>query len=104
MSRLAWALLLCVAIDFSDPLLPGAVRLDPAESIQAVPTRSVPARTLATPPLAQRVDRSVPREPAGPWRSDVARLATIDRSQPRVSRVVRHHPDERTIPAAPEDH
>jgi hypothetical protein len=103
MSRLAWVLLLCVTIDFSDPLLPGAVRLDPAESIQAVYTRSVASRSLAAAPLLQALGHYDPPRSTATIPSAVARLATVEWRPPPVGRVVRHHPDDRSIPAA-EDH
>lgn len=34
--RLGFVILLCVLVDFSNPMLPGSVRLDPSESIEGI--------------------------------------------------------------------
>jgi hypothetical protein len=104
MSRLAWVLLLLVAVDFSDPLLPGAVRLDPAESIQGVHTRSAVFRGPAMFTPVQPIDRAVPSDPGRSLRSDVSRGATIDRQSPRASRLVRSSSDEHSTSTGAEDH
>jgi len=67
---LALALLTCVSIDFSNPLLPGVVRFDDSESVYALradrPRLTTQAAALV-PVLAARADDLTvqPRRPAG---------------------------------------
>jgi len=104
MTRVAWILLLCVAIDFSDPLLPGAVRLDPSESIAGVPTETAGAGSVSVPireyPLEHRTPpRCLEVRPARAIKhGPVAREWTLS------VHPVRHSADDLTPASPAEDH
>jgi hypothetical protein len=98
--RLAWLILLWVVVDFSNPMLPGSVRFDPSESIEAV--HGGTAISIAAPSLG------VARQPAPltlPHRlwikpSGSARTTMVERRRFLAVRPVRYQPDDLT-PALP---
>ncbi|HEV8676996.1 MAG TPA: hypothetical protein VGX21_23410 [Methylomirabilota bacterium] len=101
--RLVPVLLLCVAIDFADPMLPGSVRFDPSESVEAAqarPSQSPDARPVP----AGRPERLPPLERVQPPSPGAARLTT-GFGPPSVP--VRHRPresDALTSASSIEDH
>lgn len=101
--RFAWAILLCVAVDFSNPMLPGTVRLNPSESIEAVQAGGGPPG-MSNQALARRPDRR-----AATQRSWV--MPSASRSRPDARRreflevrPVHHEPGELLAPGSVEDH
>jgi hypothetical protein len=104
MKRLSWILLLCVAVDFSNPLLPGSVRFDPSESVAAVHPQTSTARSVPSPILLQPFDR---RDPPGRQEAHQARRvggAPVERGWTLGVRPAHHHPDDRTTASPAEDH
>jgi hypothetical protein len=104
MTRLAGILLLLVTVDFSNPLLPGSVRLDPGESVAAVHPATSAARSVSSPILLQPVDR---RDPARRPDAHQARRvggAPVERGWTLGVRPARHDPDDRTAASPAEDH
>jgi hypothetical protein len=100
--RFAWAILLCVAVDFSNPMLPGTVRLNPSESIEAVHGGGGPPGTSG-----QALGRRPSHRAAAqrPWI-----MPSASRSRPAakrreflVVRAVRHQPGEPLAPGSVED-
>jgi hypothetical protein len=104
MASLGWALLLCVCVDFSNPLLPGSVRLDPSESMAAVAHGPGPARSVASPMPGDPSDpRDLPRR-LETVRAGAARPAAAERRRVLGVPTVSHHADDLTPPSPAEDH
>ena len=104
MWALTLALLTCLGIDFSNPLLPGVVRFGEEESVHAL--RAERSRT------DERPTRTLPRPPEPARFADVAMTPprptteSFDRpppSRPRVARAVRSTRSRGATTAA-EDH
>jgi hypothetical protein len=104
MLRLGWVILLCVSVDFSNPMLPGSVRFDPSESIEAVHGGTVAPNTGP---------QSMWRTPTPPPRIPAAALDDAVRIPPRVNverrrflavRPVHHQREELTTAFPAEDH
>jgi hypothetical protein len=106
MLALGWALLLCVGVDFSNPLLPGSVRLDPSESIEGVHYGVLATRSTASPMPESTSDRRdasrrVETALAGAPRP---RPQALERRRALVVPTVRHHADDLTPASPSEDH
>jgi hypothetical protein len=104
MTRLGWILLLCVAVDFSNPLLPGSVRLDPSESIAAAHVATSTARGVSSPVPARPLDRQAPPRRVEAHRAQWTRRAPVERGWALGAPPVRHHADDRTAASPAEDH
>jgi hypothetical protein len=97
-------LLLCVSVDFSNPLLPGSVRFDPTESIDAVRNGTVAPISIPSPLLTRH-----PHRPEGPPRpgtmpSGPTRLVSVARRRLLAVRPLRHQPDDRSTAFPADDH
>lgn len=104
MPRLVWVILLCVSVDFSNPMLPGSVRFDPSESIEAVHGGTAAPISAPSLLLARQPDR---RElPQRLWivQSGPTPLANFGRRRFLAVRPVRHQPDDLTAAFPAEDH
>ena len=104
MRGLGLALLLCVCVDFSNPLLPGSVRLDPSEAITAVHDGTLATRSVASPMPGNASDRRpLPRrlETAA---ASAPRRAAIERRRTFGVPTVSHDADDLTAPTPSEDH
>jgi len=104
MQRLGWVILLCVSVDFSNPMLPGSIRFDPSESIEAVPSGTAAPINIPSARLARQLDR---RElPPRLWivQSGSTPLANFWRRRFLAVRPVRHQPDDLTAAFPAEDH
>lgn len=104
MPRLGWVILLCVSVDFANPMLPGSVRFDPSESIDAVHSGTGVPTGAPSPLLARHPDRrALPQRlwivPAGP-----TPLPNFGRPRFLAARPIRHQPDDLTAAFPPEDH
>jgi hypothetical protein len=102
-SVLGWLLALCLSVDASNPLLPGFVRLDPSQAIQAPPPGSPghgqPVRTAHLAPRVPLVE-----EPSGE-RPVMTRLAMRTRWwRPLAPQPGRHHAGERPLVPSLDDH
>jgi hypothetical protein len=97
-------ILLCVLVDFTNPLLPGSVRFDPSESIEALASGGLELLGCSTRPRGCQADRGQLEAGPGvaPLRSGELALA----ARPRVVtvRILRHRPDDLTPTSATEDH
>lgn len=104
MRRLGWVILLCVSVDFSNPMLPGSVRFDPSESIEAVHGGIAAPISVPSPLLAGQPD---PRElPQRSWivQPGSIRVATLWPRWFLAVRPVRHQPEDLTAAFPAEDH
>lgn len=101
MRALRFLVLLCLCIDFSNPMLPGAVRLEPGESVDAVhtdrPRVELPTTRLPSPSQLQRLVATEVRGPSAP-----ATLAQPDR--PRRFQATRIPAPPDPPPASAGDH
>jgi hypothetical protein len=104
MRRLGWVILLCVSVDFSNPLLPGSVRFDPSESVEAVHAGTAALSHAPGPRLARQADRPELRPRL--WISPLGSIRVTTRG-PRwflAVRPIRHQPDDLTPALSSEDH
>lgn len=104
MSLFHLAVFFCFAVDASNPLLPGSIRLDPSESIQALAAAAgahgQPARSgsrLTPAPLP--VDQPLSTRPARPFVAN-----TLHGWPPWTVWPSRHHPGERALAPPSDDH
>ena len=104
MQRLGWLILLCASVDFSNPMLPGSVRFDTSEAIEAVQGGTAAPLSVPSQLLARQPDR---RElPQRLWivQSRSTPLANFGRRRFLAIRPVRHQPDDLTAAFPAEDH
>jgi hypothetical protein len=102
--QLGFVLLLCVSVDFSNPMLPGTVRLDPGESVDAVYRGSPGHDSVPSPVQARQPDRPALQERLGLVRSGFTRLVLPERRWLLPARGLRPQPDDLTTPFPSEDH
>jgi len=104
MQRLGWVILLCVSVDFSNPMLPGSVRFDASESIEAVHGGTAAPINAPSPLLARRPDRG--ELPQRLWivQSGSTSRANFGRRRFLAVRPVRHQPEDLTAAFPAEDH
>ncbi len=99
---LALILLAYVALDFANPLMPGAVTFDPDDSVEAVRAGHVPAPD-AVPSVSEPLVPAVVRAPTP--RCAIARAARAARTPRERLAHLRRAPAPSSIPArSPEDH
>ena len=104
MRGLGFALLLCVCVDFSNPLLPGSVRLDPSESIAAVHDGTLATRSVAGPMPGNPSDRRDPSRRLETTAAGAPRRAAIEWRRALGVPTVSHHADDLIAPSPSEDH
>lgn len=104
MQRLGWVILLCVSVDFSNPMLSGSVRFDPSESIEAVHGGTTPPIGAPGPLLARQPDRRELPQRLWTVQPGSTRLTTPGRRRFLAVRPVRHQPDDLPAAFAAEDH
>jgi len=104
MPRLVWVILLCVSVDFSNPMLPGSVRFDPSESIEAVHGGTAAPIGVPGPLLARQPDRRDLPQRLWIVQPGSTRLTTPGRRRFLAVRPVRHPPDDLTAAFPAEDH
>lgn len=104
MQRLGWVILLCVWIDFSNPMLPGSVRFDPSESIEAAHGGTAAPSSAPGPLLARQPDPRQRPERLRIAQSGSTRLADFGQRRFLAVRPVRHPPDDLTAAFPAEDH
>jgi len=105
MTRVGWIiLLLCVAVDFADPMLPGAVRLDPSEAIAGVPTDTSAMFSVPSPVQESTLDRRDPTGRLERHQGGGIRVALLERGWTRAVQPVRHSADDLTVASPAEDH
>ena len=104
MKRLGWILLLCVAVDFSNPLLPGSVRFDPGESVAAVHPQTSTARSVPSAISLQPFDRRDPPRRQEAHQVRRVRGTPVERAWPLGVRPAHHHPDDASAASPAEDH
>jgi hypothetical protein len=104
MKHLGGVLLLLVAVDFSNPLLPGSVRFDPSESVAAVHPQTSSARSVPSPILLQPFDRrDLPGRPEAHQARRVGG-APVERGWTLGVLPAHHHPDDLSAASPAEDH
>jgi hypothetical protein len=101
MRRLGWVLLLCVWVDFSNPMLPGSVRFDPSESIEAVHAGTATPLSTPVPLLAREPGRR--ERPQGLLSVPPALVRRVSPRQ-RWFRPIRRQPEDLTAAFPTEDH
>jgi hypothetical protein len=101
MRQLGWVLLLCVWVDFSNPMLPGAVRFDPSESIEAVHSGTATSLSTSVPLLARQPGRG--ELPQGLWIGPPAPTRRV-RPRQRWLRPIRRQSEDLTAAFPTEDH
>jgi hypothetical protein len=104
MRGLGLALLLCVCVDFSNPLLPGSVRLDPSESIAAVHVGTPATRSAPGPSPGSPSDRRDPSRRLETTAAGAPRRTAVERRRALGVPTVSHHADDLTAPSPSEDH
>jgi hypothetical protein len=102
--RLGWVLLLWVSADFANPMIPGAVRLDPDESIDAVARHSAGHIPLPSPAVARHPDRPECPVGVGIVEPESRRPILPGRRWSLPLRALRHPPDSLTAAGPTEDH
>jgi hypothetical protein len=104
MRRLGWVILLCVSVDFSNPLLPGTVRFDPSESVEAVHGGTAAPSSAPSPRLARQPDRPAVLQRLWILPHGSIRVTALGPRWFLAVRPVRHQPDDQTPALSPEDH
>jgi hypothetical protein len=103
MRRLAPLFLLCLSIDFTNPMLPGSVRFDPGESVEAAqagPYQELAGRAL---PASDPNGAPPPAPLQSPATSSVAVIGGLRSHLPMVRHRARES-DSRTSASPLEDH